>query len=90
MAELAASLRQAAPELDGPVECVHSATAAYDENGFEAAAVTAVAMAMGAPQFVKRTIHRVEVTFDRPHAVVAVARGGAWEGVPLFHCWVTP
>jgi hypothetical protein len=47
-------------------------------------------MAMGAPQFVQRTIHRVEVTFDRPHAVVAVARGGAWEGVPLFHCWVTP
>ena len=31
-----------------------------------------------------------DVTFDRPHAVVAVARGGAWEGVPLFHCWVTP
>ena len=90
VAELAASLRQAAPELDGPVECVQAATAAYDENGFEAAAVTAVAMAMGAPQFVKRTIHRVEVTLDRPHAVVAVARGGAWEGVPLFHCWVTP
>jgi hypothetical protein len=90
VAELAASLRQAAPELDGPVECVQAATAAYDENGFEAAAVTAVAMAMGAPQFVKRTIHRVEVTFDRTHAVVAVARGGAWEGVPLFHCWVTP
>lgn len=90
VAELAASLREAAPELNGPVECVQAATAAYDENGFEAAAVTAVAMAMGAPQFVKRTIHRVEVTFDRPHAVVAVARGGAWEGMPLFHCWVTP
>jgi hypothetical protein len=90
VAELAASMGEAAPELDGPVECVQAATAAYDENGFEAAAVTAVAMAMGAPQFVKRTIHRVGVTFDRPHAVVAVARGGAWEGVPLFHCWVTP
>ncbi len=90
VAELAASLREAAPELKGPTECVQAATAAYDENGFEAAAVTAMAMAMGAPQFVERTIHRVEITFDRPHAVVAVARGGAWEGVPLFHCWVTP
>ncbi|HET7668438.1 MAG TPA: hypothetical protein VFK56_20705 [Mycobacterium sp.] len=90
VAELVASLREAAPELDGPIECVQAATAAYDENGFEAAAVTAMAMAMGAPEFVERTIHRVEVTFDRPHAVVAVARGGAWEGVPLFHCWVTP
>ena len=26
--------------------------------------------------------------FDRPHAVVAVARGGAWEGVPVVHAWV--
>lgn len=90
VAELVASLREAVPALEGPVECVQAAQAAYDENGFEAAAVTALAMAMGAPQFVERTIHRVEVTFDRPHAVVAVARGGAWEGVPLFHCWVTP
>jgi hypothetical protein len=24
------------------------------------------------------------------HAVVAIARGGAWESVPLFHAWVTP
>ena len=68
---------------------MQAATAAYDENGFEGA-VTAIAMLMGAPEFVQRTIHRVEVTFDRPHAVVAVARGGPWEGVPLFHCWVTP
>jgi hypothetical protein len=90
VAELAASLRAAAPELNGPVECVQAGTVAYDENGFQAAAVTAMAMAAGAPQFVQRTIHRVEVIFDRPHAVVAVARGGAWEGVPLFHCWVTP
>ncbi len=90
LAELAASLRDAVPNLDGPIECVQAAMAAYDENGFEAAAVTAMAMATGAPQFVERTIHRVEVTFDRPHALVAVARGGAWEGVPLLHCWVTP
>lgn len=90
VAELAASLREAVPQLDGPIECVQAATAAYDENGFEAAAVTALVMTAGAPQFVERTIHRVEVTFDRPHAVVAVARGGPWEGVPLFHCWVTP
>ncbi|MGE2718448.1 hypothetical protein [Mycolicibacterium celeriflavum] len=88
--ELAASLRAVAPELNGPHECVQAATAAYDHYGFEAAAVTALAMTTGAPHFVERTIHRVEVTFDRPHAVVAVARGGAWEGVPLFHCWVTP
>ncbi|BBY44161.1 hypothetical protein BST21_17800 [Mycolicibacterium celeriflavum] len=88
--ELAASLREAVPGLEGPIQCLQAATAAYDENGFEAAAVTALGMVTGEPQFVERTIHRVDVTFDRPHAVVAVARGGAWEGVPLFHCWVTP
>ncbi|OBF98657.1 hypothetical protein A5790_02685 [Mycobacterium sp. 852002-51152_SCH6134967] len=90
MAELVASLREVVPNLDGSLECVQGPTAAYNEYGFEAAAITALAMATGAPQLVERTIHRVEVTFDRPHAVVAVARGGAWEGVPLLHCWVTP
>jgi hypothetical protein len=30
-------------------------------------------MAAGVPAYVERTISRVEVTFDRPHAVVAVA-----------------
>lgn len=80
----------AVPELNGTIECVHAGTDAFDENGFEGAAVTASAMTAGAPHFVERTVRRVDVTFDRPHAVVAVARGGAWEGMPLFHCWVTP
>ena len=90
VAELVSSLSGAVPAPAGPAECVQAATAAYDENGFQAAAVTALLMAAGVPQFVERTVHRVDVTFDRPHAVVAVARGGAWEGVPLFRCWVTP
>ena len=44
----------------------------------------------GAPEFVERTISRVDLTFDRPHAVIAIARGGPWEGVPVFNAWVTP
>jgi hypothetical protein len=40
--------------------------------------------------FVERTIRRVELMFDRPHAVIAIARGGPWEGVPVFNAWVTP
>jgi hypothetical protein len=90
VAELSASLTEVAPELAGPTTCVQAATATYDEGGFSAAAVTAFAMAMGAPSFVERTIRRVEITFGGPHAVVAIARGGAWEGLPLFHSWVTP
>jgi hypothetical protein len=90
VAELAASLTEVAPELAGPTACVQAATAAYDRYGFTAASVTAFAMALGLPSFVERTIRRIDITFDRPHAVVAIARGGAWESVPLFHAWVTP
>lgn len=70
--------------------CVQAARADYDENGFSAAAVTAMGLAAGWPQLVERNIRRVDITFDRPHALVAIARGGLWEGVPLFHAWVTP
>jgi len=90
VAELTASLTEVAPELAGPTERVQAATAAYDESGFSAAAVTALAVAMGAPRAVERTIRRIEITFDQPHAVVAIASGGAWERMPLFHAWVTP
>lgn len=72
------------------LQCVQAATARYDADGFRAAAITALSMrAAGMPSYVERRVRRVEVGFDRPHAVVAVARGGAWEGVPLFHAWVT-
>jgi hypothetical protein len=89
VAELVASLREAVPALAGPFECTQAATAAYDESGFTAAAVTALGMVTGVPQYVERTIRRVELTFDRPHAVIAIARGGSWEGVPVFNAWVT-
>jgi hypothetical protein len=73
------------------LECVQAATASYDADGFRAAAITALSVrAAGMPSYVERRVRRIELGFDRPHAVVAVARGGAWEGVPLFHAWVTP
>ena len=91
VADIAGSLIEAVPALaNGSVTCRQAATAAYDEYGFTAAAVTALDAITGAPSFVERTIRRVEVTFDRPHAVIAIARGGPWEGVPVFNAWVTP
>lgn len=90
VAEIVAALSEAAPALAGPFECIQAATAAYDESGFTAAAITALAVLTGAPHFVERTIRRVELMFDRPHAVIAIARGGPWEGVPVFNAWVTP
>ena len=90
VAEIVAALSEAAPALAGPFESIQAATAAYDESGFTAAAITALAVLTGAPHFVERTIRRVELMFDRPHAVIAIARGGPWEGVPVFNAWVTP
>jgi hypothetical protein len=90
VAEVVASLQEAVRALAGPFECTQTATAAYDESGFTAAAVTAFAVVTGMPEFVERTIHRVDLKFDRPHAVIAIARGGPWEGMPIFNAWVTP
>jgi hypothetical protein len=90
VAEIVAALCEAAPALAGPFACIQTATASYDESGFTAAAITALDIVTGALDFVERTIRRVELMFDRPHAVVAIARGGPWEGVPVFNAWVTP
>ena len=90
VAEITAPVAARLPE-ESDIRCVQAATAKYDENGFSAAAVTAMGFrATGMPHFVDRTVRQVEVTYDRPHAVIAIARGGLWEGVPLFHAWVTP
>jgi hypothetical protein len=73
------------------LRCVQAATATYDADGFRAAAVTALEVrAASMAAYVERRVRRVTLTFDRPHAVVALARGGTWDGVPLFHAWVTP
>ena len=90
VAEIVAALCEAAPALAGPFECIQTATAAYDEAGFTAAAISALGVLTGRPALVERTIRRVELMFDRPHAVIAIARGGPWEGVPVFNAWVTP
>ncbi|MGH3349540.1 MAG: hypothetical protein ACRDPS_02655 [Nocardioides sp.] len=70
--------------------CLQKAVASYDREGFEAAAVTAMMTRAAAAVPQEKTVREVDLRFDRPHAVVAVARGGAWEGIPLFHSWVTP
>lgn len=90
VAEVVAAFADLVPELDGSSTCVQSCVAEYDESGFSAAAVTALAMRMSAMMPAERDVTCVEVSFDRPHALVAVARGGTWDGVPLFSCWVTP
>jgi hypothetical protein len=88
--EIAAALSPEIPEREVQMRCVQSAVASYDRAGFSAAAVTAMFIATGAPLWVERSVRLVQLRFDRPHAVVAIARGGAWEGIPIFHAWVDP
>ncbi|MEI7058877.1 hypothetical protein WBG06_23845 [Nocardioides sp. CCNWLW239] len=88
VAEIARGVMAAIDE-ETEATCVQKAVASYDREGFKAAAVTGMMIrATGVPR--QTTVRQVDLKFDRPHAVVAVARGGAWEGIPLFSSWVTP
>lgn len=89
VALVAGPIRALLPE-DSEVRCVQGSTATYDEEGFSAAAVTTMDfIATGVREQRSRAVRQIDVIFDRPHAVIAIARGGAWEGIPLFHSWVT-
>jgi hypothetical protein len=73
---------------DDPWQAKQSAMARYSRTGFEAAAVSAMAVTAAARLPVR---HRdVVLRFGHPYAVVAVATGGsaAWNGVPVFSAWV--
>ncbi|SNT62748.1 hypothetical protein SAMN05421812_114169 [Asanoa hainanensis] len=79
-----------------------SAMARYSRVGFEAAAVSSMAVAVGFPIPQDGLRRTAEVRFDRPYAVVAVAdrpwqdgwqpntsEGSAWLGLPVFSAWVS-
>jgi hypothetical protein len=81
-------------------EATQTAVARYTAVGFEAAAVTGLAIATSAPQL--RPGYRREATlhFGHPYAVVAVAcndRGvpprdrlsSPWHGLPVFSAWIS-
>lgn len=81
-----------------PWQARQSAMARYTRTGFEAAAVTALAVALAArPPVIRRV---AELRFGHPYAVVAIATdpapadGGpaapdAWRGLPVFSAWVS-
>ena len=82
-------------------EARQSAIARYGRVGFEAAAVTAFAIATSAVVGKSRKRRIAELRFGHPFAVVAVTtdahRGrstgnqqrGPWHGVPVFSAWIT-
>ncbi len=94
----AASALAAALGLDQYIlEAKQAAVARYGRVGFEAAAVTSMAIALSA-RVERPGIRRVaELRFGHPYAVVAVtteeSRGdrerGPWHGLPVFSAWIS-
>jgi hypothetical protein len=78
-----------------PWQAKQAAMARYSRTGFEAAAVTglAVALAMRVPR--TGLVRTAELRFGHPYAVVAVTvdspgrrEPGPWHGLPVFSAWV--
>jgi hypothetical protein len=80
---------------DGPWASQQVAMARYSRTGFEAAAVSALAVATAMRLPVRR--RDVVLRFAHPYAVVAVATdatgsasgSGPWHGLPVFSAWVS-
>jgi hypothetical protein len=83
----AAAKRGLVPDPD-PWDARQAAMARYTRTGFEAAAVTGLAVAMS---FRPPALHRhAELRFGHPYAVVALVQDdrSPWHGLPVFSAWV--
>jgi hypothetical protein len=88
-----AAAKQALLPGPEPWRGVQSVVARYSRTGFEAAAVTSVAVAAAMRRPALRRV--AELRFGHPYAVVAVAvstppgQPGPWAGLPVFSAWVS-
>lgn len=75
--------------ISGPPVAKQVALARYTRTGFEAAAVSMLAVAQSASAEPAR-VRELTLEFTHPYAVVAVTRGrGPWGGLPVFSGWIT-
>jgi len=83
-----AAKRGLVPAQD-PWEATQAAMARYSRIGFEAAAVTG--MAVMAAALVPARHRHAELRFGHPYAVVALVQDdeSPWHGLPVFSAWVT-
>jgi hypothetical protein len=89
----AARSLQKLAQVNGLVEAAQTAVAKFTRRGFEAAAVTALGIAvsgrMPPPPGPYRT---ATVRFAHPYAVIATTRATSndpWDGLPVFAAWIT-
>jgi hypothetical protein len=96
-----ATVRHALDPID-PWEARQAAMASYTRIGFEAGAVTALAVALSAVAQRPGVGRTAQLRFGHPYAVVAVTADNAqsqdrhhliprspWHGLPVFSAWVT-
>jgi hypothetical protein len=88
-----AAAKHALADNPDPWTAAQSAMARYSRTGFEAAAVTALAVALSARMPSRR--RAAELRFGHPYAVVAFAAAAegsgphsGWHGLPVFSAWV--
>jgi len=92
--------KNAIAPVPDPWQARQSAMARYSRTGFEAAAATAIGIALAARVPGRR--REAELRFEHPYAAVAIAtdpdrpgqdaggRGhGPWHGVPVFSAWIS-
>jgi hypothetical protein len=96
-----AAAKNAIAPVPDPWQARQSAMARYSRTGFEAAAATAIGIALAARVPARR--REAELRFAHPYAAVAIttdtgnasedARGrtghGPWHGLPVFSAWVS-
>jgi hypothetical protein len=72
-----------------PWQARQAAMARYSRIGFEAAAVSAVAVTLAMRHPSRGLVRTAELRFGHPYAVVAViSSAGPWHGLPVFSAWV--
>ena len=96
-----AAAKNAIAPVPDPWQARQSAMARYSRTGFEAAAATAIGVALAARVPARR--REAELRFAHPYAAIAIttdpdragqdARGpaghGPWHGLPVFSAWVS-
>jgi hypothetical protein len=98
--EAAAGLAGLLGLTDYGYQARQACAARYSRTGFEAAAVTALAVLLSAQIQPRGLIRTAELRFGHPFAVIAVAtddpegeerdpRPGPWHGMPVFSAWIT-
>ncbi len=95
----AAQSLQVLAGLGGDIAAAQRAVARYGRRGFEAAAVTALAVSLGLTSSPPPGPYRTATArFAHPYAVVATTRGrneprhgrnDPWHGLPVFAAWIT-